>query len=113
VNVTITNKDNSETASSLANQIEAELKKLGLWNEHISAKVTQKAAFGADQLSFEEWLQSVLLARLRGARAQNALSTSSNLHIAGIRNFDGLRNTDRLLSLLAMVDDLATSTSGR
>jgi uncharacterized protein YqcC (DUF446 family) len=113
VNVTKTNKDNSETASSLADQIEAELKKLGLWNDHISAKVTLKAAFGSDQLSFEDWLQSVLLARLRGASAQKDLPTSSNLHIAGIRNFDGLRNTDRLLSLLAMVDNLATSTSER
>jgi uncharacterized protein YqcC (DUF446 family) len=113
VNVTKTNKDNSETASSLADQIEAELRKLGLWNDHISAMITQKAAFGADQLTFEAWLQSVLLARLRGASAQMDLPTSSNLHIAGIRNFDGLRNTHRLLSLLAMVDDLAISTSER
>jgi uncharacterized protein YqcC (DUF446 family) len=104
-------KNTNPIASDLADEIEAELKSLGLWASHLASSVSIESAFGADQLSFEEWIQAVLLPRLRNIDIGGCLPNSSNLAIAGIRNFDGLPNVDRLLDLLAKVDALAVSGS--
>jgi len=100
--------DIKQVAGDLADQIELELKELKLWNDHLQVDSKLVAAFGADQLSFEEWLQAVLVPRLRSTvdRGPLSLPTSSNLAIAGIRNFDGIPGLDRLLGLLAKVDEL-------
>jgi uncharacterized protein YqcC (DUF446 family) len=97
----------------VADRIEGELKRLGLWSRRLSAETSPQAAFGADSLSFEEWLQAVLLPSLREAAVHGNLPTSSNLAIAGIRNLDGVPDVERLLSLLAKVDALAESTTDR
>ena len=104
-------KNTNPIASDLADEMEAELKSLGLWAGHLASSTNIESAFGADQLSFEAWSQAVLLPRLRNANIGECLPSSSNLAIAGIRNFDGLQNADRLLDLLAKVDALAASSS--
>jgi len=102
-------KNTHQNASDLADQIEAELRNLGLWASHVPLSGRLASAFGADQLSFEEWLQAVLLPRLRDAGNSEGLPKSSSLAVAGVRNFDGIPNVERLLDLLAKVDALAES----
>lgn len=90
--------------NQLADEIEAELRRLKLWNDQLSLRTIPRSAFGADQLSFEEWLQVVLVPRLRDVSAHHTVPTTSNLAVAGIRNFDGMANADTLIELLAAVD---------
>jgi len=106
-------KNRGRSILELVDQIESELKRLGLWNNQLSVGAKPQAAFGADSLSFEEWLQAVLLPSLREASVHGNLPTSSNLAIAGIRNLDGVPDVDRLLSLLAQVDAFAESMPKR
>lgn len=96
------------TLPELANRIEDEMRRLHLWNESLSVRSLPTSAFGGNDLSFEEWLQAVLLPRLRDTQLDR-LRQTSNLAIAGIRNLDGLEGTDKLIERLGAVDSLVSS----
>lgn len=90
----------------LADQLEAELKKAGLWSEAPSAMVEPDGPFGGTSLTFEEWLQTSLLPRLRSDPLVVPLPKSSNLVIAAIRNLDGIDNAAGIFDILSRIDKL-------
>ena len=93
-------------ALDLAARIETEIKKLGLWKPTESPGMTASGAFGADSLTFEEWLQFIFLPNLRQAALTNALPTQSSVGVAAVRNLDGLKGSEPLVDLLSRVDRL-------
>lgn len=60
--------------------IEAEMKRIGMWQaEPIEPERLEiRQAFGGDQLSFEQWLQFVFIARVRGIVDSNGTFPSSS-----------------------------------
>lgn len=94
----------SAQALDLADQIEAEMKKLHIWSSAEAGEKIASGAFGAGSLTFEEWLQSTFLPNLRKAAATNTLPSNSHVAVAAIRNVDGLQGTDLLIDLLSRVD---------
>ena len=94
---------------ALADEIEAEMRRLGLWREDPPAEETVLAggAFGLGTGPFETWLQVVFVPRLRQVAAGTFdPPTSSSVAAQAVREWDGYRDRDRLVGLIQQVDDL-------
>src|SRR5438045_2419368 len=103
---------NSEYAklAALAFALEAELKSLHAWSDVPLApgKFKDMGAFGSNTMSFEQWIQFVLLKRLQQIIAENdVLPSGSMISTYAIREFDGNPAYDSLMDLLRQLDDLA------
>lgn len=90
--------------------IEAELRHIELWEESPPppAALASALPFCYDTLAFHQWLQWILLARLRALLdAGAALPTGSGIHPLAEHSFAELeRDTERLLQLIAELDRL-------
>lgn len=94
----------------LADEIEAEVKRLGWWMPDPPSEETVVAggAFGMNAVAFPTWLQVVFVKRLRQAAAgEFEIPSSSSVSAFATREFDGYReDIDRLMELLYEVDRL-------
>ncbi|MBI5607863.1 MAG: YqcC family protein [Deltaproteobacteria bacterium] len=96
-------------ALALADAIEAELKRLGWWS---SAPLPAEAlenpgAFGQRTMSAGQWLQHILLDRVRTAAAGGSgFPLGSNVAVWAVREFDGCDETGDLQRILAQFDRL-------
>lgn len=98
-----------QRALTSADAIEAELRRIGAWrNEPLpEAAYAFRAAFAGDTMAFEEWLQFVLLPRVREAAAAGGpFPPRSQVGTYAIRNLDGREDCDRLIGLLCEFDYL-------
>lgn len=100
----------SEAINQAADRLEAELRRLGAWSDTPlpPEKMQFTRAFGGDTMGFEQWIQFVLVARLRDiAVSGGPMPPSSNLSAYAVREFDG-RDDEmaKLIELLGDVDDL-------
>lgn len=98
-----------ERAETLADAIEAELVRLGRWSTQRPPDETfvDMGAFGMKTLAPEQWLQFVLLPRVREVvKEQGEFPDSSNVAVWATRNFDGDPDADVLLGLLSDFDAL-------
>ena len=94
----------------LADAIEAELRASGAWNPSPAPfeRIVSGGAFGAGAVPFEEWVQVVLLARLRAVAAgELGAPRRSEVGVYAHRALDGVPGRERLLDLMRAVDDLA------
>jgi len=90
----------------LGSEIESEMKKLGLWSATATPAQRSGKAFGADSLSFEEWLQHVFLPRLKQAALSSNYPSRSSVAVAAVRNLDGVQGAEHLIDLLLRVDSV-------
>jgi uncharacterized protein YqcC (DUF446 family) len=97
-----------EKAADYADRIETELKRIGVWESASpppEAFQSRKAFFG-DTMSFYQWLQFVLLARVRDIVAQRgAFPKSSSVGAYAVRELDGQDEAAGLVSLLCEFDE--------
>lgn len=107
--MTVTNSKYREVID-IAGAIEREMKRLGLWNLNAVKGATPKLAFGADVLSFEDWLQYVLVPRLHQSADNGAYPSDSNLAVAAVRNFGGMDGVEPLIDLLRQLDRLVSTS---
>ena len=99
-----------ERVAAIADRIEAELRRLGRWSaEPIDpARLVDMGAFGRNTLAAEEWIQHVLVERIRALVASGAaLPRDSQTAVWATREFDGDGDADVLLDLLGELDALA------
>ncbi len=76
----------------LADEIEAELRRLGTWREDAPSeeKVLAGGAFGMNTVAFDTWLQVVFVERLRQvARGELDIPLSSSVGTQATREYDG------------------------
>ena len=96
--------------AEIADEIEAELKRLGWWMDDPPSEETVVAggAFGMNAVAFATWLQVVFVTRLRqAATGEFPLPSSSQVSTFATREFDGYReDVDPLMRLLYEVDRL-------
>jgi len=101
-------------ASASADAIEAELRRIGAWRDEPLPEGAYgfRKAFAADTMAFEEWLQFVLLPRVREIVAESgAFPPRSQVGTYAIRNLDGREDCERLIGLLCEFDYLFASAS--
>jgi uncharacterized protein YqcC (DUF446 family) len=95
-----------------SDQIEAEMRHLGLWLEQPppEASVLAGGAFGLGTVAFDTWLQVVFVHRLRQVAAGTFdLPRSSSVGAQAVREWDGdPLDRDTLLGLIQQVDDLVS-----
>ncbi|MCU0727843.1 MAG: YqcC family protein [Planctomycetes bacterium] len=103
-------KLSAETYAGAARRIgavEAELRRLGRWQaKALPRKAMEfKEPFGADTMSFEQWLQFVLVPRVRQIVAgREAFPPKSETAVYAARYFEGDSQAATLLGLLAELD---------
>jgi len=92
-----------ESVAHYADQIEAEMQKIGLWQTEPlrpeQLEFTQ--AFAMDTMTFAQWLQFIFLVRVREAVASNEFPSGSSVGAQAVREFDGDPDADRLITLLS------------
>jgi uncharacterized protein YqcC (DUF446 family) len=96
-------------AALKADEIEIELKRLGRWkNDYLPEEAFEDmGAFGSNTMSFEQWLQFVLIPRIREIiQEQGDFPSGSNLAPYAIRYFDGDYEADPLREILYQLDQL-------
>jgi uncharacterized protein YqcC (DUF446 family) len=93
-----------------AAQIEAEMRRLGLWLDHPPSEqeVLSGGAFGLGTVGFDTWLQVIFVTRLRQVAAgEFDIPASSSVAAQAVREWDGdPLDRHRLLELVQQVDAL-------
>ena len=99
----------TEAALAKADEIEAELKRLGWWQQGPlrPEQYDFKHAFGMDTMVFQQWLQFILLERVRSIAAEGGqFPSSSSVGVMAARELDGYPEAEKLVSLLGQFDAL-------
>lgn len=102
-------KATQRRASALADAIEAELKALGRWSKERPAedRFVDMGPFGMKTLAPEQWLQFVLVPRIRDIVASgDEFPKESGVATWAVRNFDGDEEAGKLITLLSKLDEL-------
>ena len=92
-----------------ADLIEAELRGLGAWQAEPPPQevIDNGGAFGMNTMAFTQWLQFVLVPRLRAVAAGTAaVPPGSQVGAHAVREFDGWYEAAGLNQLLIGLDDL-------
>ncbi len=103
-----------QLATRKADEIEAELKRLARWSQNPLPEEAYEdmGAFGSNTMSFENWLQFVLIPRLREiVEEKSDFPAGSHLAPYAIRYFDGDYDADPLRELLYQLDQLINNQS--
>ena len=96
--------------ASKAAAIENELRRLKRWQDLPlpPEKFEDMGAFGSNTMTFEQWMQFVLLPRIEHiVRNKEELPTDSMLSTYALRQFDGDADASNLIALLNDIDELA------
>jgi len=95
--------------SNKATEIEAELKRLNRWSAEPlpPAKFENMGAFGSNTMTFEQWLQFILIPRIHAiVEEKGEFPNNSMLAPYAIRVFDGDPEAGKLHDLLYELDKL-------
>jgi uncharacterized protein YqcC (DUF446 family) len=99
--------------AAIADQIEAELRRLGL-GPSPAPRAPVTGAFGSPSMTFGQWLEHVLCPRLR-AVASGAVPPPAVSSVAAqaVRELDGFDHTDALIAALSRLDALTNAEPPR
>jgi uncharacterized protein YqcC (DUF446 family) len=94
-------------------EIEAEMKRIGYWSANPLPEEAYDfhEAFAMDTMAFPQWLQFILVPRVRQIiEEEGAFPPKSMVGAQAVREFDGDENASQLVSLLGEFDDLFDET---
>ncbi len=95
-----------EAYGRIADRIEEQLRSVGWWSA-VPPSEPIAGPFGAANATFTQWLQFVLVPRLRGVAAGTSEPPSdSSVGAKSVREFDGMPEADPLIDVLTDLDDL-------
>lgn len=92
--------------------IEAEMKKIGYWSSKPLPKEAYNfnMAFGLDMMPLANWVQFILIPRVREIIAEKgSFPPRSNVGAQAVREYDTDHDTSELVKLLIEFDDLITT----
>lgn len=96
-----------EAINRTADRLEAELRRLGAWSDTPlpPEKMQFTRPFGGDTMAFEQWIQFILVVRLRDIAASGGrMPPSSDLAAYAVREFDG--HEDEMATLIDLLRDV-------
>lgn len=91
--------------------IEAEMRRIGLWQEEPLPKEAYDytLAFAQDSMAFHQWLQFIFIPQVRIlVENYDDFPKMSQVSTAAVRAFDGWDKANRLIILLTEFDNLFT-----
>jgi uncharacterized protein YqcC (DUF446 family) len=93
--------------AAAADAIERSMRDLGWWmvEPPPPERMNFTRAFGGDTLAFQEWLQWVLVPRVREGVAGGWLPQRSEVATYAVRELDGTPDTDDVIQALRDLDD--------
>jgi uncharacterized protein YqcC (DUF446 family) len=94
-------------ASEYADRIEQELRRINIWQSDPlpEAAYQSERAFCGDTMSFYQWLQFVLIPRIRKVVAERGVfPPSSHVGAYAVRELDGCNEASELIPLLSQFD---------
>lgn len=96
------------TVLAAAARIETELKDLGWWSAEPPPDAAFEFArpFAMDTMAFSQWLQWILLPRVREAAEEGAFPSGSHVAAQAVREYDGVPEASELVRRLADFDAL-------
>jgi uncharacterized protein YqcC (DUF446 family) len=100
--------DAYQRAASYADRIERELRGLGAWQSTPlpDAAYDSQQAFFADTMTFYQWIQFVLLERVREiAEKRGAFPRGSCVGVYAVRELDGYEEAGELIAALCEFDE--------
>jgi uncharacterized protein YqcC (DUF446 family) len=103
----MTDDELRDAVAALADAVELELRGLGRWSEQPPPPEAfeNMGAFGGNTMAFEQWIQFVLLPRIREiVRTRGRFPSGSEVGVYAVRALDGDYDADRLCSLLSQLD---------
>ena len=106
--------DPYRAASQFADRLELELRRLGEWQAEPlpEAAFASREAFCADTMTFFQWLQYVLVNRLRTIVAEKGeLPERSQVGVYAVRALDGHDDASRIVTLLSDLDGFIESVA--
>jgi len=99
-----------ELLAKKAGEVENELRRLNRWQDLplSTDKFEDMGAFGSNTMTFEQWIQFVLLPRIAQiVLNKGELPADSMLSTYAVRVFDGDPDTSNLIDLLCGIDELS------
>lgn len=106
--------DAYQRAASYAERIERELRGLGVWQSAPlpDAAYDSRQAFFADTMTFYQWLQFVLLARVREiVDKRGEFPRGSSVGAYAVRELDGCEEAGELITALCEFDEFVEGLS--
>jgi uncharacterized protein YqcC (DUF446 family) len=100
-----------EELSKKLDEIEAEMRRVGIKVADSPEPIKVTSAFGGAEMAFENWLALVFLPSARKAVAGMNLPKQSQVGVAAMRNFDGYDEMNRLVSMLSQFDQAVESVA--
>jgi uncharacterized protein YqcC (DUF446 family) len=101
--------DKHAQVAVMIDRIEAEMRAIELW-QHEPLEPSRYAfnqAFAMDTMAFSQWLQFVFIPRVREIiSAHGSFPSQSMVAAQAAREYDGLQDASKLLSLLSQFDAL-------
>jgi uncharacterized protein YqcC (DUF446 family) len=101
-----------QAAALCADRIEQELKAIHAWSENALPEEAYnfERAFAADTMSFYQWIQFILLDRIRSIVAEEGeFPARSQVSTYAVRELDGVNEASGLIDALNQLDDLINS----
>ena|SRR5687768_7914780 len=98
-----------EVVEQKIDEIEAEMKRIGMWQEEdLPPEAYEfKAPFGMGSMAGQQWLQFILIPRVRGIIEKGGqFPKSSEVSAWAVREFDGYEEAGDLVTLLYEFDRL-------
>ena len=108
--------DSYEHATAFADRIERELRALHAWQDQPlpESAYDSEQAFFADTMSFYQWLQFVLLPRVREInKERGGFPRSSSVGTYAVRELDGNDEAAGLITVLCEFDDFIEGLHGK
>lgn len=93
-------------------EIEAEMKRIGYWSDEPLPEEAYEfqQAFAMDTMAFSQWLQFILIPRVRTIiEEKDDFPSDSMVGTQAVREFDGDATASGLVTLLSEFDDLFRS----
>jgi len=107
--------DSYEHAAAFADRIERELRELHAWQDQAlpESAYDSEQAFFADTMSFYQWLQFVLLSRVREiVKERGRFPRESSVGAYAVRELDGNDEAASLITALCEFDDFIEGLHG-
>ena len=97
-----------QSVLSKIEDIESEMLRIGMWQEKPlePEQYDFRAAFAGDTMTFAQWLQFIFIPNVKSAAASGKFPASSQVGVQAIREFDGMNEASRLITLLNEFDAL-------
>lgn len=104
-----------QRAAAIVAQLQETMMDAGMWpGDKPAGEIEVKGAFGAENMSFAQWLAWVLIPRVEAiVEERGAFPSESNVAAYAVRELDGVSGGQEVAGVLAQLDELVNGSAAR